>query len=1709
MRVSAQVEVTSTGGTSSGSYTTLKTAVDSINRGYHQGVINIRVHANTIETATISLDSSGNLTGSSYTSILIRPADTATVVKSVSTSAAITLMVLSGADNVTFDGRPGGLGTAQLLEFSHTVSATTNFTCRFDLGATNNIIRFCRFLNASAASSAHNIWLTNAVLGSIANSNNTFLNNVIQGGRNGIVFDAVNGNAPITNILIRNNQFVNIGFAGVSNLNNLGQVVIDSNSFFHEAAFTSPGQARAISLGGLPATVSVNATITKNRIFGFKSSSTTIYGIIITPPATATGSLYNINNNSIAYLDANNTVNGGAIGGVNGITVTGTGSGEFNIFQNTIRIGGVAVGGTAATLTIRSVGVGKFNSGTANIFRMRNNIITNTRTGGASTQNAHMAVWINTTTAGTHDIDRNTYQGTTFVAGWGGTVFGAVAGGYQTAASPNEANSNLKTPTFLNNTQPYLTGASLGDIDLSAPIIGTVTTDIDNNTRSTLTYKGALQSAPFDTFDLQTLILYTYGKIPVGTDDTVRAVVRNLGTLPVVNQPVYLRSSINGIIGSVNVSIPSGGQSTVNLVPYTPFTLGNDTLTVNGDPDQKTANDTARWVRQNTLNALSYTNITTAQTGNVGTNPQGEIVAKFYTPFPNFLNQVNVNFTNAFFNGPFPFEIVIYEDSGSTFGPKFNPLWVSTTQNTINGIFNLPIPSILVTGNFYIGVRQTSANNIGFAFQNENPIRNRTFYFRQGATFQSLAWNDFAVNPNNQFRFMIEPRLSINDDLGVTDLKFPGLGCVNVGTQPVRFTVQNLGLLNQNFATDTLRLFGTITKPSGTVIPFGPILRTTGTLNAGDTTSILAFSSFNFDTVGNYTFRAWTTFTPDANGVNDTLPALVRNVSASASLPLVQNFDAVAFPASWLTNRFFVSTGSGTGGTNGLRVNINNTSPFAANASVTSPGISNISNRSVLRFDYKIINNLGGTSATLINTDSIKVLISTDCGNSFTMVNLINGQNHTPSTNFSTVSIPLNSYIGANITAKIVCDWFGTSNDAIVDIDNIRFINDSNDLRVTAINNPCKSIIQGSSAFAPQITVNNLGLNAQSSVPVSVQITGPVNYTGTGTITSIANSANAVVNLSTTFNPTTLGTYTVRAWVSLATDNDRFNDTIQATFNVVNTNLGDSALNAIQMLGAGNLFAPNASSLNITGNQISIEAWIRTTAFTVAKQTIVHKNDGTVKYALSLDSISNNLVFDLNTANGLVSAVSNTPVLPGAWRHVAATYDGSIITLYLNGREIGTSSQTGNIVSNTANLQVGRGLASNSFYEGQIDELKIWNIARTSLQIRNAMHTRSANASSVNLMAYYRFDEGGASQTVVDASGNCNALTLEGSALPTFVVSRLALGSPIVNSQTIFSTTPVAFTGTGLTLTLNGFSGQDTITVHRFSGLPKDSVPTGVSAVHNKYWIVYKYGNNSFTSTEASFNLGAGNLLSTVTPSELSLFNRANTSNLGWSLLSNPATSADFATQNVVFTTTSQTIFNNQWSIGGNNNPLPVRLISFVGNRADNAALLNWVTSSELNNAYFKVLRSVDGINFNQVGNNVKGAGTSNIKQSYTFENDITDIIKMGYGVVYYKLVQVDIDGKQNDLPIVSITLTDDYSNLDIMPNPFSDQIELLTVSAKQENASVVIVDMQGRVVLETKVNNVIGANSHIVNTESLSKGIYFIKVTSGDNLIVKKMLKK
>ena len=96
--------------------------------------------------------------------------------------------------------------------------------------------------------------------------------------------------------------------------------------------------------------------------------------------------------------------------------------------------------------------------------------------------------------------------------------------------------------------------------------------------------------------------------------------------------------------------------------------------------------------------------------------------------------------------------------------------------------------------------------------------------------------------------------------------------------------------------------------------------------------------------------------------------------------------------------------------------------------------------------------------------------------------------------------------------------------------------------------------------------------------------------------------------------------------------------------------------------------------------------------------------------------------------------------------------------------------------------------------------------------------------------------------------------------------------------------------------------------------------------------------------------------------------------------------------------------------------PLPVKLSSFTGRYSNGIATLDWQTSQELNSDYFELFRSYDAIEFVSVAK-IASAGFSNIIKNYNYNDRIG-----GANNVYYRLKQVDINGKETFSSIIKLS---------------------------------------------------------------------------------------
>ncbi len=189
-----------------------------------------------------------------------------------------------------------------------------------------------------------------------------------------------------------------------------------------------------------------------------------------------------------------------------------------------------------------------------------------------------------------------------------------------------------------------------------------------------------------------------------------------------------------------------------------------------------------------------------------------------------------------------------------------------------------------------------------------------------------------------------------------------------------------------------------------------------------------------------------------------------------------------------------------------------------------------------------------------------------------------------------------------------------------------------------------------------------------------------------------------------------------------------------------------------------------STTLAITTNKVTLEAWIKSNNSLTEKYIVSLKNYSTdygVDIALNAGYIKSSA--HLGSWKGVNSGVAYT----NTWYHVAVVVNGTTETLFVNGNEVGTTTGTANLSTTDCLLSIGCHPAGISYFEGNIDEVRVWNTARSQSDIQNNMYNYLAGNES-GLVAYYRFDQGNAGATnaglnkLVDYSGNCNTGTLNG-----------------------------------------------------------------------------------------------------------------------------------------------------------------------------------------------------------------------------------------------------------------------------------------------------------------------------------------------------------
>jgi hypothetical protein len=151
----------------------------------------------------------------------------------------------------------------------------------------------------------------------------------------------------------------------------------------------------------------------------------------------------------------------------------------------------------------------------------------------------------------------------------------------------------------------------------------------------------------------------------------------------------------------------------------------------------------------------------------------------------------------------------------------------------------------------------------------------------------------------------------------------------------------------------------------------------------------------------------------------------------------------------------------------------------------------------------------------------------------------------------------------------------------------------------------------------------------------------------------------------------------------------------------------------------------DAAALHLTSG-MTLEAWVDPTAPAPDWTAVALKERGTtgLAYALYAADGANKPPAGYINRSGTDVNATGTSVLPlNAWSHLAVTYGGGSLKLYVNGIQVASRSQTGNINSSTAPLRIGGDKVWGEYFTGLIDEVRVYNTPLTAAQIQTDMNT--------------------------------------------------------------------------------------------------------------------------------------------------------------------------------------------------------------------------------------------------------------------------------------------------------------------------------------------------------------------------------------------------
>ncbi|MBA3663779.1 MAG: T9SS type A sorting domain-containing protein [Bacteroidetes bacterium] len=583
-------------------------------------------------------------------------------------------------------------------------------------------------------------------------------------------------------------------------------------------------------------------------------------------------------------------------------------------------------------------------------------------------------------------------------------------------------------------------------------------------------------------------------------------------------------------------------------------------------------------------------------------------------------------------------------------------------------------------------------------------------------------------------------------------------------------------------------------------------------------------------------------------------------------------------------------------------------------------------------------------------------------------------------------------------------------------------------------------------------------------------------------------------------------------------------------------------------------------------NKITAEAWVYPTS-TVSNGVIIG-NYSTPLNQMQFCLRRSGTVYQFFVGNGSVgnyiNANSAATVTTNIWQHVAGTWDGAVVRIYVNGVLSGTASVTYPAFNGTTNnIWIGsNGAAGGEVFAGSIDEARIWTRAVCQSEIQNNMNG-AIPTTATGLLANYHFNQGVAGATnatvtsLMDDSGNSYNGTVinaaltgtisnwmgstafgDGAAAPAFISPTVA----VTGGTVICSGNSVVLTANGNVTSYNWVSGPGTFINVVSPSVTSTYSVTGTNSVGCiSNMAMHTVSVNATPTVSAnSGTICAGNAF-TITPSGASTFTIQ-----GGSAVVSPTAAASYtvkgtsaagcvsantATSNITVNTTPTVTANSGTICSGNAftitpggastftiqggsavvSPTAAASYTVMGTSAAGCVSANTATSNLTVNGLPTVSAATSSsliCSSPQQTATLTASGAT----TYTWSNSTNGaVIAVSPSVTAsYTVTGTDANGCVN-----SAMVTQSVSNctgihnfgasdqgVKLYPNP-NNGVFTLEI-ANVNSATVMITDVSGRIVLSETVSN----ESTQMNIQSLQNGIYFINVNNNNSKQVIKFIK-